>query len=125
MTKTEPIARSTLNLDKDMGGLSVINILIKSESIFAYRMLKQFMEDENQLSLVSYFNSLRVNPMLNIRTLPRYVAYVNTSYYNKGIATIRKCIRLNSFPNISSKLIYSHLLVKQLPKIQEKYPLNI
>ena len=123
IANTEPIARSTLNLDRDMGGLSVINILVKSESIFAYRMLKQFMEDENQLSLVTYFNSLRVNPMLNIRTLPINVAYVNTSYYNKGITTIRKCMRLNSFPNISSRIIYSHLLVKQMPKIQEQYPL--
>ena len=123
ITNSEPIARSTLNLDRDMGGLSVINILVKSESIFAYRMLKQFMDDENQLSLVTYFNSLRVNPMLNIRTLPINVAYVNTSYYNKGITTIRKCMRLNSFPNISSRIIYSHLLVKQMPKIQEQYPL--
>ena len=106
-----------------MGGLSVTNILIKSESIFACRMLKQFMIDENQLSLVTYFNSVRVNPMINIRTLPRNVAYVSTSYYNKGITTIRKCLRLNSFPNISSRIIYSHLLVKQSPKIEEKYPI--
>ena len=79
MTNTEPIARSTLNLDRDMGGLSVTNILIKSESIFACRMLKQFMIDENQLSLVTYFNSVIVNPMINMRTLPRNVAYVSTS----------------------------------------------
>ena len=86
------IARSTLNLDRNLGGLSVINIFIKSESIFACRMLKQFMTDTNQLSLVTYFNSLRVNPMLNIRTLPSNVAYVSTSYYNEGITTIRKCL---------------------------------
>ena len=61
--------------------------------------------------------------MINIRSLPRIVAYVSTSYYNKGITTIRKCIRLNSFPNISSKIIYSHLLVKQPPKIEENYTL--
>ena len=30
-SKVEPIARSTLNLDKNKGGLSVFNIFIKSE----------------------------------------------------------------------------------------------
>ena len=87
-------------------------------------MLKQFLIDANQLSLVVYFNSVRVNPMLNIRTLPRNVAYVSTSYYNQGISTIRKCLKLNSFPNISSKMTYNHLLDKNPPKIQDKYPLN-
>ena len=38
ITNTEPIARSTLTLDRKLGGLSAINIQIKSESIFASRM---------------------------------------------------------------------------------------
>ena len=81
------------------------------------------MNDETQISLVTYFNSVRVNPMLNIRTLPRNIAYVSTSYYSPGITTIRKCLKLNSFPNISSKMIYSHLLDKPEPKIQGRYPM--
>ena len=74
----------------------------------------------NQLSIISYFNAVRVNPMVNIRTLPRNVSYTSTSYYNKGIITIRKCLKINSFPNISSKIIYGHLLDIQPPRIQDK-----
>ncbi len=51
------------------------------------------MMDENQISLVKYLNSVRVNPMLNIRTLPRHILYVSTSNYSQGIATIRKCLK--------------------------------
>ena len=124
ISNTEQIARSTLNLDRKLGGLSVCNIFIKSESIFACRMLRQFLLDTNQLSLLSYFNSVRINPLLNIRSLPENVAYVSTSYYNQGISTIRKCLKLGTFPNISSKIMYNHLLDKQPPKVQDKYPLQ-
>ena len=40
ITKAEPISRNTLTMDKKLGGLSVINILTKADSIFACRMLK-------------------------------------------------------------------------------------
>ena len=58
-----------------------------------------------------------------IRSLHRNVSYTSTSYYNKGIITIRKCLKINSFPNISSKIIYGHLLDIQPPRIQDNYPL--
>ena len=123
ITKVEPISRNTITMDRELGGLSMINIMTKAESIFACRMLRQFLIDVNQLSLISFFNAVRVNPMVNIRTLPRNVSYTSTSYYNKGIITIRKCLKINSFPNISSKIIYGHLLDIQPPRIQDKYPL--
>ena len=123
ITKAEPISRNTLTMDKKLGGLSVINILTKADSIFACRMLKQFLIDINQFSLITFYNAVRVNPFINIRTLPRNVSYTSTPYYNKGILTIRKCLKMNTFPNISSKQTYSHLLEIHPPRIQDKYPL--
>ena len=117
ITKAEPISRNTLTMDKKLGGLSVINILTKADSIFACRMLKQFLIDINQFSLITFYNAVRVNPFINIRTLPRNVSYTSTPYYNKGILTIRKCLKMNTFPNISSKQKYSHLLEIHPPRI--------
>ena len=123
-SKVEPIARSTLNLDKNKGGLSVFNIFIKSECLFACRMLKQFLENENQTSLIAYYNAIRLNPLVNINTLPSNVSFISTPYYDKGISTIRKCLKITSFPNISSKMTYMHILNNPAPKIEEKYPLH-
>ena len=122
--KVEPIARSTLNLEKNKGGISVFNILVKSECLFACRMLKQFLASEDQLSLIVYYNAVRVNPFLNINSLPRKVSFTSTPYYDKGISTIRNCLRINGFPNISSKTAYRHMLNSPTPKIQERYPLH-
>lgn len=112
ITKVEPIARSTLDLDKQMGGLSLFNILTKSQCIFACRMLKQFLLDEDQISLIAYYNAVRINPIFNIRTMPRNTAYTGTPFYNKGIDTIRNCLQIKGFPNISSNISYRHLLKK-------------
>ena len=62
ITKVEPISRNTITMDRELGGLSMINIMTKAESIFACRMLRQFLIDVNQLSLISFFNAVRVNP---------------------------------------------------------------
>ena len=92
-SKVEPIARSTLNIDRDKGGLSVFNILVKSECLFACRMLKQFLGNEDQTSLIAYYNAIRLNPLVNINTLPRNVSFTSTPFYDKGIFTIRKCLK--------------------------------
>merc|ERR1712240_220654 len=111
-SKVEPIARS------------VFNIFVKSECLFACRMLKQFLGNEDQTSLIAYYNAIRLNPLVNINTLPRNVSFTSTPFYDKGISTIRKCLKINSFPNISSKITYVHIMNHPVPKIQEKYPLH-
>ena len=123
-SKVEPIARSTLNLDKTKGGLSVFNIFLKSECLFACRMIKQFLESEDQSSLVVYYNAFRVNPLVNINSLPINVSFTGTPYYETGITTIRKMLKINCFPNISSKIAYNHILSNSAPKIEERYPLH-
>ena len=84
-SKVEPITRCILNLDKNKGGLSFFNIFLKSECLFACRMLKHFLESEAQLFLVVYYNAFRVNPLVNINLLPRNASFTGTSYYETGI----------------------------------------
>ena len=112
-----------MNIDRDKGGLSVFNIFVKSECLFACRMLKQFLGNEDQTSLIAYYNAIRLNPLVKINTLPRNVSFTSTPFYDKGISTIRKCLKMNSFPNISSKMTYVHIMNQPVPKFQEKYPL--
>ena len=38
-------------------------------------------------------------------------------------ATLRACSKLRNFPNITSKVIYDFILLKQPPKVEEKYSL--
>ena len=63
ISNVEPNARLTLNLDKDKGGLSIFNIFVKSECLFACRMLKQFLENEDQSSLIVYYTAYRIIPL--------------------------------------------------------------
>ena len=48
---------------------------------------------------------------------------MTTPYYSSVTATLRACSKLRNFPNITSKVIYEFILLKQPPKVEEKYSL--
>ena len=124
LRKSEPIRRDTLTLDKQMGGLSLINIHIKAQCIFACRLIKQFLLDEDQSSLLSYYIAIRLNPLFNIQSLPHNICTAKNPYLGQGVEFIRKFIHLRDFPNITSKAAYAHVIENKQPRIQEMYPLN-
>ena len=86
--------------------------------------MKQFLIDEKQTSLLSYYIAVCLNPVFNIRSLPQNICAVNTPYFREGIEVIRKYLHLKGFPNISSKMAYGNLLEKYPPTIQQKYQFN-
>ena len=75
----------TLNLDKKMGRLSLINIHIKAQCIFACRLIKQFLLDEDQSSLLSYYIAIRLNPLFNIQSLPHNICTAKNPYLGQGV----------------------------------------
>ena len=120
-SKANPIKHETLTLDKKEGGLSLVCIYTKAKSIFACRIIKQFLIDESQNSLICYYIATRLNPIFNIRSLPANISMLNTPYFEEGIGVIRNMMHMNGFPNIISKTTYIYLLGKSPPKVQEYY----
>ena len=62
-----------------------------------------------------------MNPLFKMRTLPDNVSFSQTPFYSPVINTVRSCNKLRNFPNIASKDIYDFILVKQAPRVEEKY----
>ena len=110
-----------MTLDKKEGGLSLISIYTKAKCIFACRLIKQFLFDEKQNSLLVYYTAMRLNPIFNIRSLPLNICTIKTPYIEEGIGVIRNMLHIRGFPNISSKVAYDYLLERYPPTIQQKY----
>ena len=119
-----PIKHEIMTLGKREGGMSLINIEIKAKCIFACRILKQFLIDKKQHSLLLYYIAMRLNPIFNIRSLPINIGIVSTPYFEEGIAVIRSILHLKGFPNINSKSAYQYLLERNVPTVQQRYPFS-
>ena len=82
--------------------------------------LKQFIASKENLNLLTYYCSIRLNPLLNIRQLPGIVAYTSPKYFTDLISIARKMFHNKYFPNINSNIIYQSLLPVCLPLIEKK-----
>ena len=118
-SKYNPIRREVLYQSKLSGGLEIINIFFKAQSIMSSTFLKQFLKT-NDNHILKYFCAIRLNPLLDITELPSNVSFTNPEYYNDSIAIIRKLKHIRNFPNIRSKGIYEILLPKCQPIIESK-----
>ena len=121
--KYEPIKRTTLTLPKYEGGLGIIDIYYKSQSILASSFLKSYMNENGIQYMTIYYNHIRCAQLLNITSNPRQVSYVGNDYYREIISTIQKCTHIQGFPHISSKLIYANIKTKHNPTIEMHYGL--
>ena len=61
----EPIRRSTLSLPKDEGGMGVIDILYKSQSILATSFIKMYFNDFKITFMSDYYNHIRIGQLFN------------------------------------------------------------
>ena len=117
----EPIKRTTLTLPKQEGGLGIIDIFYKSQSIMASSFIKYYNNANGIICLMDYYNNLRCAQLLDIRTDPHEVSYIGTEYYKEIIPIIRKCIHVRGFPYLTSKLIYSKIMPSNKPTIESHY----
>ena len=121
--KYEPIKRSTLSLDKYKGGLGVIDIYYKSQSILTSSFIKSYDNKYGLRYLVQYYNDIRVARLLNRTSNIVQVSYIGTEYYREIIPIMQKCTNINGFPNITSKSIYENIIPKHKPSIESLYGL--
>ena len=120
-SKYNPIKRETLFQSKYEGGLGIFNVFYKAQSIYASTFLKQFLNSDENYSLMKYYCALRINPIFNILELPNNTSFTKSKFFDEYVILIRKLISVNNFPNISSTDIYRFLL----PVCQPSVNLNI
>ena len=96
------------------GGLGVMNVFYKAQSILISTFLKQFLNSLENESIIKYYCAIRLNPIFNIRDLPLNVSYVCPKYLEDLVQLTRKIIHIPKFPNIKSPTIYSTFL----PEVQ-------
>ena len=111
-SKYNPIKRDIVYQSKCNGGLGVLNVFYKAQSILISTFLKQFLESPENHSIIKYYCSLRLNPIFNIRELPTNVSYVCPKYLEDLVQLTRKLIHIPKFPVVNSRDIYSIFLPK-------------
>ena len=109
----EPVRRSTLTLPKHEGGLGIIDIFYKSQSILASSFIKCYSNENGVNWLIDYYNNIRCAQLLRIPSNPQQVSYIGTEYYSEIIPVIRKCTQVPGFPHLSAKCIYEKLMPKK------------
>ena len=92
------------------GALGVMNVFYKAQSILISTFLKQFLNSQENDSIIKYYCALRLNPLFNIRELPTNVSYVCPKYLEDLVHLTRKIIHIPKFPNVKSPTIYSTFL---------------
>ena len=122
-SKSNPLKRDVMYNKKEAGGINLLNVFYKAKSIYVNSFLRSFLFSGENESLIKYYCALQLNPLFKIRNLPVNVSPLTTPYYSSVTATLRACSKLRNFPNITSKLIYEFILLKQPPKVEEKYSL--
>ena len=114
LSKYNPIKRDNVHQSKYNGGLGVLNVAHKAQSILVSTFLKHFLSSEENDSILKHYCSLRLNPIFNIRELPSNVSFMCPKYLDNLVQSTRKLIHIPKFPNINSQAIYSTFL----PKVQ-------
>ena len=117
----EPVKRSTLSLPKNEGGLGIIDILYKSQSILAKSFIKLYLNESNISFMAEYYTSLRVGQLFDMHNHYDTVSYTGTEYYSLIISIIRKCIHVRGFPLLNAKQIYSNIMPTVKPTIESIY----
>ena len=121
--KCEPVRRTTITLPKNKGGLGIIDIFYKSQSILVSSFLKSYMNENGILYMIDYYNYIRTNRLLNVTSNSIHHSFVGTVYYRETISIVQKCTHIRKFPNISAKIIYKEIMPKNKPIIEESYGL--
>ena len=114
LSKYNPIKRESVHQCKYNGGLGVINVFYKAQSILASTFLNQFLNSDENDSILKYYCSIRLNPIFNIRELPSNISYSCPKYLDDLVKLTRKLIHIPKFPNVNSSDIYSMFLPKPL-----------
>ena len=118
----EPIKRSTLTMSKCEGGLGILDILYKSQSILVTSFIKLFLNESSITFMVEYYNFMRLGQLFNRYNSPNTVSYTGNVYYQQIVKIIQKCIHVRGFPELNAKKIYDTIMPNGKPMIETYHP---
>ena len=118
-----PIGRTTIFKPKAEGGLGLINCQIKSKVILANSFLKSYTSADYNNPLMIHYCFLKMNIIIEKNFSVHDAATVSTRYYQAIMNTLNNFLQVPTFPILSNKKMYEHLLPKQKPVVEGHYPL--
>ena len=117
----EPVKRFTLSLPKHEGGLGIIDILYKSQSILIRSFIKMYLSQSNISFMAEYYNSLRVGQLFDMNTHCDMVSYIGTELLQSDSFHNQKCIHVHGFPLLNAKQMYLNIMPIVKPTIESIY----
>ena len=114
--------RTTVCRSKEEGGLSVVNCLIKAQTIIVTSFLKCYTHDNYRNSLMLYFCHIRLNNILPSEYSIYHASLVSTPYYASIIHIIQSILHLPNFPYTPKDKIYQARLSDEKPMVETQYP---
>ena len=118
----EPVRRTTVFKPKCEGGLGLINCQIKSKVLFANSFLKCYSNDEYKNPLMIFYCYIKMNNVIEKRFSVHNAAIVSTPYYQAATKIIDQFLHMSTFPILSKKYMYEHMLPKCKPVVENLYP---
>ena len=109
---------------KNEGGLGILDILYKSQSILVKSFTKLFLNDSSITFMADFYNFIRIGQLFNKPDDPGNVSYTGTIYYQQIIEIIQKCIHVKGFPRLNANEIYHNILPKTRPTIEVNHPVH-
>ena len=118
----EPIRRSTVFKPKIKGGLGLINCVLKSKVLLTNSFLKCYNNDEYVNPLMLYYCFMKINYLIPKNFSVHDAAIESTPYYQVIMGINDKFLQVPTFPILSNKKMYEHLLPNENPMVENLYP---
>ena len=120
--KCEFIKRDTLTKSMLEGGLGMVSLLWKTQSILAASFLKVHCDEEYNF-MSNYYNNSHMKGLFTENLRQRDNSYIMAPMYSEVLVTVRKCKTFKNFPFLKSRTIYWNILPKAQPTVESRYPL--
>ena len=114
--------REVLYNPKENGGINLINLFTKAQSIFLSTTLKMLINSETD-TLIQYYMKGKVSKYITI-TNSIQESRTSTVYYEYAINSLKTIHKVPNFPNVTSKEIYRELRSISQPRVENVYPMK-
>ena len=116
-SNVNPIKREVICKDKDQGGLGLLNIFYKAQSILVNTTIRNFLYTKDN-NITKYYLENKINNIFGIQNAQNRNRNKSAPYYEYVIDIIKKCKDIKEFPNVNSRIIYKTLRPDIKPTVE-------
>ena len=120
--KYEPVRRTTVFRPKRVGGLGILNCLIKSKVIMLNSFLRCKINDEYHNSLMYFYCYIMMHNILAMNYSIHNASISVTPYYDMIYSLIKDIFHTPGFPILSNKKLYRSMLPSESSYGETQYP---